>query len=194
MNYLHLVNKTHELSPDFVPSTLVEDPVTKICLCKKALQAVCRLNEKLEKEGLEPIVLVSGYRSYDYQEGLYRKKINKLIEEGIERTEASCEAAKIVAKPGTSEHQLGLAADFTLLSMQHLEDPLITYFGLTSTGMWLQDRSHEEGFILRYPKDKVSLTGITYEPWHYRYVGKKEAHLMKALNICLEEYHECMKG
>lgn len=90
--------------------------------------------------------------------------------------------------PGTSEHQLGLAIDVTSEEMVMLEDPLITSFADTESGKWLQSCASNFGFVLRYPQAKEHLTGISYEPWHYRYVGKEHAIAMKRYNLCLEEY------
>ncbi len=89
-----------------------------------------------------------------------------------------------MALPGTSEHELGLALDIVSLENQRLEEAQED----TPTGQWLMAHCYEYGFILRYPKDKEDVTGIRYEPWHYRYVGRESAMAMWAGDLCLEEY------
>ncbi|MCB6367700.1 M15 family metallopeptidase, partial [Intestinibacillus massiliensis] len=93
-------------------------------------------------------------------------------------------AAVWVAVPGTSEHQLGLAVDLVSLSNQNLNHSQEN----TALQKWLMKNSWKYGFILRYPSDKSSITGIGYEPWHYRYVGKKAAKAIYEQGVCLEEY------
>ncbi len=86
--------------------------------------------------------------------------------------------------PGASEHQAGLSVDIVTLRHQVLNDA----FADTKAGKWLAEHAHEYGFILRYPKDKEEITGINYEPWHFRYVGKEAAEQIYELGCCLEEY------
>jgi len=90
----------------------------------------------------------------------------------------------VVAVPGTSEHQLGLAVDIVDLDHQLLDETQED----TPVQRWLLAHSWEYGFILRYPSEKSELTGIIYEPWHYRYVGKEHAKVMFQQGVCLEEY------
>lgn len=89
-----------------------------------------------------------------------------------------------MAVPGTSEHQLGLALDIVDISNQTLDESQEN----TPVQKWLMNNSWRYGFILRYPTDKSDITGISYEPWHYRYVGKKAAKEIYDAQICLEEY------
>ena len=91
-----------------------------------------------------------------------------------------------MARPGTSEHQLGLALDIVDLDYQQLD----TRQEETPEQKWLMENSWKYGFILRYPTDKSNITGIIYEPWHYRYVGKEAAKVIHEKGICLEEYLE----
>ena len=118
--------------------------------------------------------IVSGYRTMEEQHQLYADEIQLFLDEGYTKMDAENMAKQWVAVPGTSEHQTGLAVDINAM-----EDK--------STGeeayLWLA-----YGFIRRYPPDKVNITGIANEPWHYRYVGKKAAIEMKNENKCLEEY------
>jgi D-alanyl-D-alanine carboxypeptidase len=93
-------------------------------------------------------------------------------------------AATAVAVPGTSEHELGLAADIYSSENMSLDESQVDTF----TQQWLMEHCWEYGFVLRYPKDKNEITGIIFEPWHYRYVGKEHAEIIHKAGICLEEY------
>lgn len=194
MKTLLLVNQNHRLSRTFIPCRLVQDSLSGVWICQDALEAFYRLNQKLVEQNLDPLVLISGYRSYTYQEKLFNKKVHFFKEQGLSNREAKKEATRIVARPGHSEHQLGLAIDVTVQSMSLLEDPLITGFENTNTSRWLIKYSYLEGFILRYPKDKMAVTHITYEPWHYRYVGIEAATFMQHHHLCLEEYVSMQKA
>ncbi len=127
-----------------------------------------------------PVYLSSGYRSYDEQNYLYWRKVDQVGD-----TEY---AATIVARPGTSEHQTGLACDITDY-YRETKDSSLEY---TQTYQWLRDHCTDYGFVVRYPADKSgtadSVTGIIYEPWHFRYVGKDVAKYMTENNLCLEEF------
>ena len=120
----------------------------------------------------------AGYRSEEDQENLMEDKIEAYRQEGYSQREAEHEAEKWVAKPGTSEHELGLAVD---INAEGQTDGNRLY-------QWLADHSWKYGFILRYPAEKEEITGIDYEPWHFRYVGKQAAKEMYEKDLCLEEY------
>lgn len=92
----------------------------------------------------------------------------------------------MVAVPGTSEHQTGLAMDIVDVNNQRLDESQES----TAVQKWLIEHSLEYGFILRYPTGKSEITGIIYEPWHYRYVGREDAEQIHTLDVCLEEYLE----
>ena len=134
--------------------------------------------------GNHPFVC-SAYRNTAMQEYLFNNKIARLVyEEGVDPGDAPEVAATTVALPGTSEHQLGLAADiidynYPYLNEQQEEMP---------TQKWLMEHCWDYGFILRYPNDKSEITGIIYEPWHYRYVGHEAAREIRDLGLTLEEY------
>lgn len=128
--------------------------------------------------------LCSAYRTQETQQSLYDNKVQRLMNSGMGEEEAKVEAAKAVAIPGTSEHQLGLAVDIVDANMQDLTDEQEN----TETQKWLMGNSWRYGFIHRYPNDKTDITGIIYEPWHYRYVGKAAAQDIFNRDITLEEY------
>ena len=122
----------------------------------------------------------------EYQEKLFQNKVSRLIAQGYSEADATVEAGKSVAVPGTSEHQLGLAVDIVDINNQHLDESQES----TAVQKWLMEHCWEYGFILRYPNDKSEITGIIYEPWHYRYVGHEDAEQIHSLGVCLEEYLE----
>lgn len=130
------------------------------------------------------VYIVSSYRSQEHQTRNYNKKVKYYLDQGYSQKDAETEAAKIIAVPGTSEHQLGLAVDIVDTRLWALEWEQETL----PAQQWLMENSWKYGFILRYPKDKIDITGIIYEPWHYRYVGREIAAEIYELGICLEEY------
>lgn len=137
-----------------------------------------------ENAGFSPVVC-SSYRTQEYQEGLFSKRIKRYMdEEGYGEEEATILAGKSVAIPGTSEHQLGLALDIVDNKNWRLDESQAKM----PTQIWLMENSWRYGWILRYPVNKSEITGIIYEPWHYRYVGKKIAGEIHDLDLCLEEY------
>ena len=133
--------------------------------------------------GLDPKIC-SSYRTQDKQQELYENKIQRLMDEGYSYDRAVEEAGTVVAVPGTSEHQTGLALDIVDASYQILDEEQEN----TQVQQWLMEHSWEYGFVLRYPSGKSEITGIIYEPWHYRYVGREAAREMTELGMCLEEY------
>ena len=143
----------------------------------EAMLSACR------EEGLNPIVC-SAYRTQATQERLYNNKIARLRAAGWTGEALLAEAARWVAPPGTSEHQTGLALDIVSAGYQVLDEKQED----TAEQQWLMEHSWEYGFILRYPEDQTEITGIGYEPWHYRYVGRETAAAIEASGLCLEEY------
>ena len=133
-----------------------------------------------EEEGIYMIVR-EGYRTQEDQQKLMDEKVEEYKDKVQVKFVAKWYAEKWVAFPGTSEHQLGIAVD-------------INADGIISSGSevynWLEEHAHEYGFVQRYPEDKTEITGINYEPWHYRYVGEDVAKEMFEEDVCLEEYIE----
>ena len=150
---------------------------------ERCYQALLDMLDACQAEGLSPLIC-SSYRSQAKQESLYQNKVDRLVAQGMSREEATVEAGKTVAVPGTSEHQLGLAVDIVDVNNQNLD----TSQEDTAVQQWLMVHSWEYGFILRYPNEKSEITGIIYEPWHYRYVGKDAAKEIYEAGVCLEEY------
>ena len=130
------------------------------------------------------VCVLSGYRSVTSQEKLFKKQVDKNLKKGYSQEEAERLAAQVVAVPGTSEHHSGLAVDIIDTRLWALEEEQEDL----PAQQWLMEHCWEYGFILRYPKDKTDVTGIIYEPWHYRYVGKELAKELHDLDLTLEEY------
>ncbi len=126
----------------------------------------------------------SGYRTAEKQEMLLEQEIEDNINMGMSEEEAEADALLTVAPSGYSEHETGLAVDIVSERNQRLDDTQ----ELTAENKWLQEHCYEYGFILRYPKGKESVTGYSYESWHFRYVGKEAAKEIHDRGITLEEY------
>ena len=134
------------------------------------------------RDGVD-VRMQSGYRSVSYQKKLYDNKTQYYRDKGLSEAAAREKAAAIVNPPGYSEHNCGLAAD--LNSPEHTT--LDTGFADTAAFRWLCENAEQYGFILRYPKEAESVTGITYEPWHWRYVGPENAALISQSGLCFED-------
>lgn len=134
-------------------------------------------------EGYSPLIC-SSYRERSKQERLFENDVRKYMYSGMSEEEAFEETAKNVAVPGSSEHEAGLAVDIVYSGQQLLDERQEE----NDTQQWLMEHCWEYGFILRYPSDKQEITGITYEPWHYRYVGTEAAEYIMTHGLCLEEY------
>ena len=132
------------------------------------------------------VYVISSYRTYDYQAGLFENRIQRFQNEGYSREEAETLAAAVVARPGTSEHHLGLAVDIIDTRSWDLTEVQATLPGQ----QWLMENCWRYGFILRYPEGTTDSTGIIYEPWHYRYVGTELAKELYDANLTLEQYLE----
>jgi D-alanyl-D-alanine carboxypeptidase len=131
------------------------------------------------------VCVVSAYRSIDLQTRNFERRVQTFIDQGYSEEEARRKTAQIIAVPGTSEHHLGLAVDIVDTRLWALEEEQADL----PAQKWLMKNCWKYGFILRYPKDKTYVTGIIYEPWHYRYVGKELAQEIHELgDITLEEY------
>ncbi len=147
--------------------------------------ALTEMMNACREAGFQPLIC-SSYRSQEKQETLFQERMDELLAQGYTKKEAKAKAGTSVARPGTSEHQAGLAVD--LVDNHH--QVLDTTQQDTPVQQWLMENSWKYGFILRYPENKSKLTGIIYEPWHYRYVGKDAAKEIYERGLCLEEYLE----
>ncbi|MDD5952147.1 MAG: M15 family metallopeptidase [Oscillospiraceae bacterium] len=178
---LILVNGQHKLPDDFTVKTKTIPGGQSVD--KRIYSAVIAMLEDCEKEGYHPGVS-SAYRDVKWQTELFNLEVREHLEEGCTKAEAKALAKQEVAEPGTSEHHTGLALDMIADGNMALEES----FAKTDVGKWLAKNAYKYGFILRYPKGKEHITGVVYEPWHFRYVGKKAAKEITEQGICLEEY------
>ena len=149
----------------------------------RAYPALQQMMDDARAEGLQPLIC-SSYRDWDTQVRLFEAEVQNWLEVGYSREEAEEKAAEWVARPGTSEHQTGLTVDIVDMSYQLLNEEQ----EYTPVQQWLMAHCVEYGFILRYPLGKGDITGIGYEPWHYRYVGVEAAKEIAERGLCLEEY------
>ncbi len=190
MDYTILVNKEHSLNKDYVPFDLVEineptgvkiDPSYVNRLSRVAYQAFKTMQKEAKLKGFD-ILIDSSYRSYEYQQKVLE---NCVKIDGIEYANTH------VAKPGASEHQTGLAIDITV----RRNNEILEFTADTDPEMkWLRHNSYKYGYILRYPECKESITGYSYEHWHYRYVGEYVAKIIYKNKITLEEYIDTFIG
>ena len=191
LSLLMLVNAGHPLPEDYAPELVqVEDKDGRTYqLDVRCAQPFWDMMADCAAAGGEPYIC-SGFRLRKDQEELFRDKIKRLIEAGTDPEEAPEEAAKTVAVPGTSEHESGLAADLIDESYPYLDE----LQEQTPTQKWLMENSWRYGFILRYPNGTTEQTGIIYEPWHYRYVGREYAREIFRMGVTLEAYLQRREG
>lgn len=181
---LVLANKDHAISKEYHPQLRN--------ICKGRLQAAevlyDDLVEMLEDAGEEgyQYYIASAYRSKDYQQKLINNDVGKLQKQGQSYHEALEQTYRQVMPAGYSEHETGLALDILASDNSRLD---ITQES-SPANRWLQEHCFEYGFILRYPKDKEEITGIDYEPWHFRYVGRQAAKYLWESGLTLEEFWE----
>ncbi len=177
---LMLVNRGYMLSPDYEPDDLVQPNVahtsSAILMRAEAAEALEALFAAAKEEAGYTLYAHSGYRSYDTQDMIYQRK--------IKNSKNLAEARLLVADPGASEHQLGLAMDVK----NSKNGSLSAAFGRSKEGIWLAENAYRFGFIIRYKAEWTDITGYAYEPWHIRYVGKEHAQILYEMDIPLEEY------
>lgn len=171
---LVLVNKYHALPNDYEPTDLISVGSNQT-MKREAGEAFLKMLDDIHNEGME-LWAASGYRSISYQRDLYNGYVANY---GVSQTDT------FSARAGHSEHHTGLAIDVTQDGRVEKD------FEETAQFQWLQENAHKYGFIMRYPNDKIYMTGYDYEPWHYRYVGVEIATLIKNEGITYEEY--CVK-
>ncbi len=178
---LILVNKQHPIPDDYQFSL---GTISGEMKCDDRI--INPLFDMLRAARADGIILIVGspYRNIDRQTMLFSNKVNRYMEGGMSYMEAYNLASQAVTIPGSSEHQIGLAVDIITVGYSTLDEG----FGETEAGKWLQKNSSKFGFILRYPKGKEKLTGIEYEPWHFRYVGVDAAAVITENHLCLEEF------
>lgn len=182
---LILVNPWNRIPEDYTVKLVTVQGKYK--LDEKAAQSAIELVAAAKEAGYD-MLLCSAYRTIEKSEELYNRKVTEFINAGYDESTAKTEAAKWVAPPGTSEHHTGLAMDLVSSDYWGFYSDLEHDYENFESFEWMYEHCAEFGFILRYPKDKQDITGITYEPWHYRYVGKEAAAYIMENGLCLEEY------
>jgi len=182
---LWLVNRKDKLPASYKPEDLSEYKGIK--LHSAAKEPFTQMLKAMQTDGIHGLRLQSAYRTFSYQEAVFNQRVKEFTTRGYSKIEAERAASKSVQPPGASEHQLGLALDVTL------DGTLTQAFGETHAGKWLEEHSHNYGFIIRYPSEKTCITQIVYEPWHLRYVGVPHSSIMKNLELTLEEYLSYIK-
>lgn len=180
---LLLVNNRHPIPEDYEFTLGV---IRGSLQCdERIIPPFLNMLQAAKKDGVT-LEVCSPYRTLDRQEYLFDRKIVRYMKRGMSYMDAYKQSARVVNVPGTSEHQIGLALDIYTDSYKTLDEG----FGETEAGIWLREHCGEYGFILRYPKGKEYITGIEYEPWHFRYVGKTAAMEIMERGLTLEEFVE----
>ncbi len=188
-----LLNKQNPIDEEFEPADLVVIPEAysrkdmTIKLHNVALQALEAMINDMNENGITDVHVQSAYRTHSYQDMLFNLYIEREMEKGLTREEATANANKYSAKAEYSEHRTGLCVDFSTKSIGGAVDDV---FETTEAFTWLKENSWKYGFIMRYPEDKENITGYMYESWHYRFVGLEVASIMHQTGICYEEYLE----
>ena len=174
---LFLVNRQYMITEDYVPNDLVRPNVastySNIKMRAEAAAALEEMFQAAKEEAGYTLMAISGYRSYGKQSAIFDRKV---------KNAGRKEAVLLVALPGASEHQLGLAMDLGCKKNSYLNEA----FGDTPEGQWVNENGHRFGFIIRYKKEWTEITGYAFEPWHVRYVGKEHAARIHELDIPLE--------
>lgn len=180
---LRLVNKDHAIQKE--PENL--GTFQGFLVDERIIPHLNEMEAAAKKEGIQ-LLMISSFRSIDYQRQLFQQSIDEGKANGLTEKQAKTEALRYRTEPGTSEHHTGLAFDMIDTDWQHKSGELIAEYGQEKGGKWLQEHGCEYGFVVRYPEHKQKQTAIEYEPWHMRYVGKENALFMKEHDLCLEEY------
>ncbi len=186
--FLILVNREYTIDGNYIPENLV--PITNVrqdgrseTMVETAEKALQALYIEMRVAGYTDVSVTSGYRSYKKQESLYNTYTQREMNEGgLSREEAQKIVDTYSARPGTSEHQTGLCCDM------HNLGSASQAFAEKEVYTWLINNCYKFGFILRFPKGKEEITGYSFEPWHFRFVGRYHASEMHRLDMCLEEY------
>ncbi len=182
---LLLVNDTHPLNPKFKVKLVEVQPGQSVdARIAKDLQDMMAA---AENEGYQ-LHIYSSFRDLKRQQSLFNDCIKRLQEEGLDYQQSFYESKARLALPGTSEHQTGLAVDIAPKAYFYLDEER----GGQKEALWLAENCSRFGFVLRYPKDKENITGIRYEPEHFRYVGKTVAKFLTENDLVLEEFYDIL--
>lgn len=186
---LLLVNEQHKIKEE--PKNLKELPDGHK-VDSRIYEPYLSLVEGAKKAGYE-LTVISAYRSVAEQEAIVERDTEENLYQGVPEDEAKKKAMEYLTVPGLSEHHTGLALDVLDVKWYQEGKMLEEGFGETEAGKWLDENACHYGFIIRYQKGKEKITGINYEPWHIRYVGKENAEYMTKNHLVLEEYVDQLK-
>ncbi len=183
---LVLINKQNSIPDDYEVKLGVIDTIKGPMYCdERTIDDMLDMFQAAKEENIV-LEVCSPYRDLEYQQMLFNRKIKWYMNKGMSYMEAYQLSSQVVTVPGASEHQIGLALDIVTTNYLTLDEG----FGETEAGKWLAANSYKYGFILRYPLGKEAITGIEYEPWHFRYVGVEAATVITKQGITLEEFWE----
>ena len=189
LDLLLVVSAASPLPEGYVP--ILDIVVGEYEMDERCAAKCLQMIEDCREAGMGLPMICSAYRTQEYQEMLYNDKVARVMQaEWISHDDALVKAAAVVAVPGTSEHQTGLSVDIMDENYPYLDEGQEN----TEAQAWLMEHAPDYGFILRYPPDASDITGIIYEPWHYRYVGEKFAKEIARRGLTLEEYVAWRRG
>ena len=184
---MFLVNEKNPIPrsyDDYVDLELVDETYKPHYLDRRCARFYKKMLDAAKEDGIE-LITSSAYRSYEYQKENFENSMKTRMDSGMTEEEAYADTLIQVQLPGHSEHNVGLAVDILSNEYTGMDD---SGFENTKAFEWLSKHASEYGFILRYPKGKQDITGIIYEPWHYRFVGLYYAKEVENSGLCLEEY------
>lgn len=186
---LLLINADNPLPEGYEDSVELTELKGNILIDDRIYNDLQQMMDDCREQELNPLIL-NGYRTRAQQQELFQSELNKLTISGYSLDNATIEAQKKQPLPGCSEHNAGLAVDIV-----PEDSPYLTQ-DQEETGelQWIMDHCHEYGFVMRYPADKTEITGMRYQPWHYRYVGRDAAAYMTEHHLCLEELQKAIKN
>ena len=189
---LVLVNRENQLAEEIVMELYLTESGYQID--SRIQEPYLQLMEAGKAAGMD-FTMISGYRSIEQQQTNYDVNYQNYLASGLSEEEARTKTEEYIALPNASEHITGLAVDITSTALANLEGNSGLFPDLENypEGLWLKENAPKFGFILRYPKAKEAITGINFEPWHFRYVGIENAMYMTEKNLTLEEYIAILK-
>lgn len=175
---LTLISSAYKLDKSYLPTLSPVVDNSSVTADTRVSEAYKKMYGDAQSQGIV-LTPYSGYCSFQRQQSNFNNKVQAFVLQGMTQDEATQNAEKRIQQGGCSENNAGLAVDIISASAG---------FASTNEFKWLTENAHKYGFVLRYPEDKVDITGIIYQPWHWRFVGVDAAAEMKANNQCLEEY------
>lgn len=189
---LVLVNRENQLAEEIVMELYLTESGYQID--SRIQEPYLQLMEAGKAAGMD-FTMISGYRSIEQQQTNYDVNYQNYLASGLSEEEARTKTEEYIALPNASEHITGLAVDITSTALANLEGNSGLFPDLENypEGLWLKENAPKFGFVLRYPKEKGAITGINFEPWHFRYVGIENAMYMTEKNLTLEEYIAILK-